>query len=96
VLQLTGINATGGGMGGGQIQAVNVSSLAATPLTAAGGGSYTLAGGDTPDLMGVAPQLGAGTAVPSSSSAASIGLLLNLATDSIVPISIDNTSVTLF
>jgi hypothetical protein len=96
VLQLTGINATGGGMGGGQIQAVNVSSLAATPLTAAGGGSYTLAGGDTPDLMGVAPQLGAGTAVPSSSSAASIGLLLNLATDSIVPISIDNTNVTLF
>jgi hypothetical protein len=96
VLQLTGIDAAGGGMGGGPIQVVNLSTLAATTLKASGGGSYTLPVGDTPQLVGVSAQLGAGSALPMSPAVAAPGLFFNLGSDLMTPINITATAVTLF
>jgi hypothetical protein len=97
VLQLTGINTAVPGMGGGPIQVVALSTLTATALKTSGGGSYTLPNGFEPALLGLSPQIGAGDALPLPPAAGNgTGLVFNLSSDVIVPVSIVNTSVTLF
>jgi hypothetical protein len=97
VLQLTGINSSVAGLGGGQIQAVSVSGLHATVLKAAGSGNYTLPLGDDPVLVGVSAQLAAGTAEPQApADGNAAGLFIDLDSDIITSISLPNTAVALF
>jgi hypothetical protein len=97
VLQVTDINNVDVGMGGGPINAVSLATLSPTALKTSGGTAYTVPNGSDPTTTGVSNVIGAGVAFPQAgASGNAIGLVYDLSTDLILPVSISDTNVTLF
>ncbi len=92
-VQITGITDTSGGYGGGTFNAVNLGTLASTPLTTTGAAAYQVPAGFAAGVTGLANTVGAGLLAPRSGSSASIGLAYDLSKDLIVPIGFTNTNV---
>jgi hypothetical protein len=96
VLQITGITDTNGGYGGGSFNDVSLATLNSTALTTTGGAAYQVPAGDISGLAGLANTIGAGVIAPRTGAGASQGAAYDLSKDLIVPISLTNTSITLF
>jgi hypothetical protein len=97
VLQLTGINPAVAGMGGGPVNALELSTLTLTPLKSSANATYTLPNGFDPLLAGLSNAIGAGQASPHSPTTGNtLGLAYDLSKSLIAPISILNSNVALF
>jgi hypothetical protein len=97
ILQLTGINPGVPGLGGGQVNAVALSTLDVTPLKAPGGGVYTLPAGVDPFFEGLSNTIGSGDITAQAPTTGNgTGLAYDLSQSLIVPIGIANTDVSHF
>jgi hypothetical protein len=97
VLQVTGITDTGGGYGGGTINAVNLGTLAATALKTTGGAAYAVPAGFIAGLSGLSNTIGGGVfAASGGGAAATLGGAYDLSKNLIVPIALTNTKIALF
>jgi hypothetical protein len=97
VLQLTNINPGVPGLGGGQVNAVTLSTLAVTPLKVPGGGVYTLPSGVDPFFVGLSNTIGSGDITAQAPTTGNgVGLAFDLSKSLIEPIGIANTTVSLF
>ena len=95
VVQIQGITDTGGGYGGGTVDALNLSSLTATQLsTTSGSGSYTVPSGDMLSVIFLSETIGLGSVGPSSGGVSS-GMAVDLSKSQIVPVSVPYSDVTI-
>ncbi|MGH8210264.1 MAG: hypothetical protein ACREU6_11850, partial [Steroidobacteraceae bacterium] len=99
VLQVTGINDTVAGptFGGGTVNAVNVATLASTPLLTTPGGTtaYKIPSGDVLALSELSNTIGGGV-ISNGASATSMGAAYDLSHDLFVPVTLTSSNLTLY
>jgi hypothetical protein len=95
ILEIDGITDTNGGYGGGTINSVSLTSLAPTPLTAAGGTAYAVPAGYALSLGGFyGTSIGTGFMFSvANPTAPYIGAAVDVSQHVILPINLANTSV---
>lgn len=97
VFMVTGITDTGGYLGGGTLNNLNLASLSPTPFTTTGGQLFKVPGGSRLTLQPLSSTVGGGEASSGSdaNTAPAIGLAYDSSSDVIYPVSVVNANVTL-